>query len=380
MNILFQLQFACFIFMVINAIIIGVSSLHVKWRNRRYERSRWMIFFALLGLAAQYLAQMMFGIRASGAEQGALFNILVYTPCFTLIAMGIYHIEATHTRRRQMAMVCGSFYAAILAVFSLAVYLCGGLNIGGWLYVMLFLFLCNVVYYISMIAKEIHKRKTMLEEMTATDMLPYVRYARASLVSLFLATLVMVFAILSTPMLLVVGPFALLSVLFFNMSFIALGYNYVPTEELLDKEELAREEEETNEDGIKNIDSESASVEQSDLSETKKGQIEEKLKAWCDGKGYKDSAVNMLTLSRSVGISKDDLTQYFDKVQGATFRIWLSDIRFRAAQQMMLDYPDYSNDIISAECGFSSRTYLYKIFKERTGKTPTEWRAKVSIS
>ena len=30
---------------------------------------------------------------------------------------------------------------------------------------------------------------------------------------------------------------ALLSILFFNLSFVALGYNYVPTEELLDKEE-----------------------------------------------------------------------------------------------------------------------------------------------
>ena len=29
-----------------------------------------------------------------------------------------------------------------------------------------------------------------------------------------------------------------------------------------------------------------------------------------------------------------------------------------------------------AECAFSARTYLYHIFKEKTGKTPTEWRTK----
>ena len=376
MNILYQLQFACFIFMVINAMIVGVSSLHVKWRNRRYERSRWMIFFALLGLAGQYLAQMVLGIRASGAELGAIFNILVYTPCFTLIAMGIYNIEATHSRRRLLGIVCGGFYAAILAVFAFAVYLCDGLNLGGWLYALLALFLGNVVYYISMVSKEIHKRKNMLEAMTATDLLPYVRYAKASIICLFLATLVMVFAILSTPFLLVVGPLALLSLLFFNLSFIALGYSYVPTEELLDKEELAEEEEE----GEKREEYEKKQDNPIALPKEQLEQIELRLKEWCDGKGYKDSAVNMLTLSRNIQVSKDDLTQYFDKVQGSTFRIWLSDIRFKAAQQMMLDYPDFSNDVISAECGFSSRSYLYKIFKERTGKTPTEWRAKVSIS
>ena len=51
-----------------------------------------------------------------------------------------------------------------------------------------------------------------------------------------------------------------------------------------------------------------------------------------------------------------------------------SEIRFKAAQEMMRDYPDYSNDIISAEFGFSSRTHLYRIFKNRAGCTPTAWR------
>ncbi|WP_308007211.1 AraC family transcriptional regulator [uncultured Prevotella sp.] len=45
---------------------------------------------------------------------------------------------------------------------------------------------------------------------------------------------------------------------------------------------------------------------------------------------------------------------------------------------MMKEFPDYNNDIISAECGFSSRSYLYRIFKEKEGCTPVEWRAKNS--
>ena len=82
----------------------------------------------------------------------------------------------------------------------------------------------------------------------------------------------------------------------------------------------------------------------------------------------------MLTLSDSVGISRGELTQYFTQCENTTFRIWLADIRFNAAMDMMRRFPDYSNDIISVECGFSSRTYLYRIFKEKTGKTPTAWR------
>ena len=82
----------------------------------------------------------------------------------------------------------------------------------------------------------------------------------------------------------------------------------------------------------------------------------------------------MLTLSRTLSISKEELSIFFDQYMQSTFRIWLSEIRFNAAKKMMLDYPDYSNDIISAECGFSARTYLYRIFKSKEGCTPTEWR------
>ena len=44
----------------------------------------------------------------------------------------------------------------------------------------------------------------------------------------------------------------------------------------------------------------------------------------------------------------------------------------------ILEHPDYSNDVISAECGFSSRSYLYRMFKEKEGCSPTAWKEKNS--
>lgn len=159
MDLLFLLQFACLIFMFINAIILGVTHIHVKWGNKRYEQSRWMILAALIGLAMQYIVQMYYGFRATNDDVGAVVNILVYTPCFTLIAMGIYNIEAKHANHKRMSLISGSIYAAILIAFGIGHYNNGNLHIGAWLYVMLTLYMCNVVYYIYIIVKEIRKRK-----------------------------------------------------------------------------------------------------------------------------------------------------------------------------------------------------------------------------
>ena len=57
---------------------------------------------------------------------------------------------------------------------------------------------------------------------------------------------------------------------------------------------------------------------------------------------------------------------------------WCEELAYKdTTVKMMLDYPDYSNDIISVECGFSSRSYLYRIFKEKEGCSPIVWRVKI---
>ena len=379
---LYLLQFACLIFMFICAFFIAVTRLHVRWINRRYEWSRWMIFAALLFMAVHFFLQMYFGFRATDEDVGAVINVLVYLPCFTLFSMAIYNIEATHTKRRKMNLICAAVYAAMLAAFAVGYSFSGSLNIGAWLYVMLALFFGNIVYCIYMIIIEMNKRKKLLETMTATDMLPFIRYARASIAMLSLIAISMPFAILSTKSLYIIGPVGLLVLLFFIVNFVAFGNCYVPTEELLDRERGNGETDDDDEPTTaENCASQSAAdCEQSAqrLSAERSAFIQVALDKWCADIGYKDSSVNMLTLSHSLDINKNELSQFFSQCQNTTFRIWLSEIRFNAAKKMMKEFPDYNNDIISAECGFSSRSYLYRIFKEKEGCTPVEWRAKNS--
>ena len=372
--------------MFICAFFIAVTRLHVRWINRRYEWSRWMIFAALLFMAVHFFLQMYFGFRAMGEDVGAVINALVYLPCFTLFSMAIYNIEATHTKRRKMNLICAAVYAAMLAAFAVGYSFSGSLNIGAWLYVMLALFLGNIVYCICMIIIEMNKRKKLLETMTATDMRPFTRYAYACLTLLFITATIIPFAILSTKSLYIIGPFGLVATLFFIVNFVALGFNYVPTEELLDKERgnnltadavNAESEEESVKCDVQQSAPETGSEQTSkQLPTSRIAFIRSALDHWCADLGYKDCTVNMLTLSNLLEINKTELSQYFSQCQNTTFRIWLGEIRFNAAKKMMMENPDFSNDIISSECGFSSRSYLYRVFKEKEGCTPIAWRDK----
>lgn len=393
MDHLFLLQFACFLFMLFNAFTLAVTRLQTRWLNPRYERARWLIFVGIMGLAAHYLMQMCFGFRAVADAVGATVNALVYAPCFSLISMGIFHIEATHVRRGRVYAVCAAINLAIFACFFIGCLHYGSMRIGAWLYAMLALFAANVVYCIVVIVREIIKRRRLLETMAGGDIMPYVRSSRASLLILFFPALVSPFAIISTKLLYFFAPLGLMAILFFVLSFVALGYSYVPTEALLDADAdtspaiVVAQQEETNTKqavplhgdachDVAALDSDKEKEQQTAtlLPEDRKMQIQQRLDDWCAAMGYKDGGVNLLSLSHSIHISKDDLTLFFDQCLNTTFRIWLSDIRFAAAKKMMIENPDYSNDIISSECGFSSRTHLYRIFKAREACTPTAWR------
>lgn len=236
MDHLFLLQFACFLFMLFNAFTLAVTRLQARWLNPRYERARWLIFVGILGLAAQYLMQMRFGFRALDDAVGATVNALVYAPCFTLISMGIFHIEATHVRRGRVYAVCAAINLAIFACFFIGFLHYGSMRIGVWLQAMQALFAVDVVYCIVVIIREIIKRRRLLETMAGSDIMPYVRYSRASLLILFFPALVSPFAIISTKLLYFFAPLGLMAFLFFVLSFVALGYSYQPKESLLDEE------------------------------------------------------------------------------------------------------------------------------------------------
>lgn len=397
-----------------------------------------------MGLAAHYLMQMRFGFRAVDDAVGATVNVLVYAPCFSLISMGIFHIEATHVRRRRVYAVCAAINLAIFACFFIGCFHYGSMRIGVWLYAMQALFAANVVYCIVVIVREIIKRRRLLETMAGGDIMPYVRYSRASLLILFFPAVVSPFAIISTKLLYFFAPLGLMAFLFFVLSFVALGYSYQPKESLLDEEAeekvgpaaVVAQQEETvaqqavaahgvaspdvaspgeaapcdgahagttpangaptnaspthashagttldnatpdnafHADAAHAADQAEETQTASLMPEDRRKQIQQRLDEWCAAMGYKDGGC-LLSLSHAIHVSKDELTIYFDQSLKTTFRIWLSDIRFAAAKKMMIENPEYSNDIISSECGFSSRTHLYRIFKAREACTPTVWR------
>lgn len=366
MNTLFLVQFACCIIVSMLGLILVLSRFQIRWTNRRYEVSRWLLAFSMFVLAWHYVLQMVCGFRAKGDEIGAVVNVLFYSPVSFFISYATYNLICYRGGRKKFALLGCVSYALILICFFFGYNdTPRGMHMGEWLYVMLALFAVTIMYstYTTVIEMRYHRK--IIEENTTEDLLPFDRYTYTTYGLAGIMVLAMVGAICYRPLLYCVGSLMLFSLISFTISFLGYGYNMIPAEvrlELDTADEPLEVMEESEEVGL---GSEKISI------------IESMLTSWCDKGGYRDSTVNMPMLSVKLGIPRNELSMYFENCLKSSFRIWLSDIRFKEAQRMLLEECRYSNDTISSECGFSSHAHLYKIFKAKTGFTPGQWRDSV---
>ena len=377
MTSIFILQLICCTITGMLGLHIAMASLQVRWKVRRYETSRWLLCGSMAVFCIHYFLQMTQGFRAQGADVGAVVNIMFYTPVVFAITLSIINMESTRSVMRRYCLRSAAAYALIVAIFIFGVFSNKSLHLGGLLYVMLALFMGSMAYFIYASYTEVLKRKKKLLEESAGDLLPHVRYARSSLVLVCVSAAFLPIAILFNTLLLLVGPLMLLVLIFFVHSFISLGYYITPVEDMLEEQEELEEQEKTADQTAYGAQLDSGDDGQTELSissSERMKKIEAALEKWCDDRMYKDCNVTIYSLAANLGCKKNELTEYFNLSQHTNFRTWLSDIRFNEAVRMMKENPEFSNDAISTECGFSSHTQIYRIFKQKTGLSPSQWR------
>lgn len=369
MNILFLTQFACFIISGMLALLLILTRFQIRWPNRRYEVSRWLMCGAMLALTFHFVLQMAFDIRAKSDAIGAVVNILFYAPIEYLISYATFNLICYRSGRKRIGLFCSLSYALIVICFLMGfigVVPKGSMHIGFWLYLMLAIFTLTVIFCIIVTFREMqHHRKIILDN-TAEDMLPFDSFACVSYVSMGICCLALMAGIISRAILLVIAPLVLLSVVVFIVSFVGYGFNIMPLDNMLEQEieEEAEEEEPAEEE--EEVDE--------GLTPERIAKIETLLAEWCKNGGFRDSAMNMPMLASMIRIHRKDLSAYFEDYLQSSFRVWLSDIRFQKAQSMLREETRYSNQTVSIECGFSSHAHLYKVFKAKTGMTPIQWR------
>ena len=120
--------------------------------------------------------------------------------------------------------------------------------------------------------------------------------------------------------------------------------------------------------------------EHSNLSDDVKKRIETKVMAYFENeKAYLNPELNMELLAQTLRIPKHQITEVLNTNIGKNFFQFVNTFRVDAVKKMLLDPKNkFSIEAIGYECGFSSKSSFYTVFKSITGVTPVEFKNKSS--
>lgn len=356
---LIALQYTCMIVMGMLMFFVFVSRYYITCRNMQFEQSRWMIIVALLLFVVHYVCQMRFGWRQRGDDVGVLFNLLFYSPSAILLSWSQLNIlRAGHGRWCFMRYGVAGYALMVLCIVA-GVISNGSLHIGTMLYVADAIFFFTLFYYIWASFKVLGYVQHRLDSALGNPLDAYLSTMRIGLFMVCAFAIISPLYILSRPLLFVFGPLGLISLSLFIVSFTALGFSM--------SEGVTEIVAETNEELA-------AAKVFSEIEPERVAEIDMAVSKWRSEGGFRDSDLTLSSFARRIQVNRADVVSYLTSIYGKSFRSWLSGIRVEEAKALIVAHPEYSNEVVSMECGFSSRVYFQRLFKERTGLTPAEWR------
>ena len=366
MESLFTLQYTCLLVFAMLMLQLLVSRLYQNSTTPQYEKSRLLLAATMLILVVHYALQIKFKLRANDDNVGTVFNTLFYPIANYFLACSIIQLQSSRKTTRRYAIVGALACLSIVGVFAIGWYTSGNMALDGMRGIIFAMFALSMVYFMTSPTIILRRTQHRINNDTGGDISTYDRYTKASYLLLSMLSSTLIFAVTWRPALYVVGPLMLFTMFLFVSSFVALGFNMAPVEDVLTEDET-----------YGNASDYYNELADDDPTTISTGQIEKIsiiLGQWVANGGFRDSSANIGKLSQQTGISRIRLSQYFDQYLNSTFRVWLSGIRFAEAQRLIQVHPEYNNDTISVYCGFSSRSQLYKIFNDNTGMSPREWR------
>lgn len=371
---LLLLQTASLTLSAMLCLVLLLSRFHQAGTSREYEVQRWLLALAMLILTVHYALQICCGFRAHDADVGAVINILFYSPVTYLISFSIVSIGCGPGYKRRHGYASFASLTLIIGSFLWGYLRNGSLHIGSALYAMGTFFFLTMLGFIIYPIREINRVSKQIDEESGELPVQYNIYMRTGHLVLDLVAIIVPFSIFCTRVIIFVGPLCLLTLLFFVISFVALGFHSAHFRLTPAESEPACAVREPRAPRADVGQQESVVTPQEDECGERSGeQIGSAIEAWLASGGFSASDLNSAVLASRLGISRRQLVEYLRYTEGKTFRVWLSDIRIDHAKRLIVEHPEYSNEAIADACGFS-RGYFQNKFKAATGFTPSDWR------
>ena len=340
-------------------------------------KARWLMATATATLALHFALQLTLGLRAMGVTQSVMLNLAMLIPASYFFARAVLLLQR-HGRLSRWDRWAGPLaWGAAMAMLLAAALADGGPLLGDspqrqWAEIAGALcYLAMQTYYSWRHITALRAMHRTLNDYYDSDTAGMLRWMQLSIVGLMLLALLVPFVIFATaPWLL----FLIAIVIFFFVFYLVDSFCYYLTsnapQKALEAEESRAEEEQAA--GAKDR------AEQTDRAADE--QTTKAVEQWTARGGHRTAGITSPVAAAEMGIPRYQLTAWV-KAQGyESFSRWMTALRIDEAKRVLLAHPEWGSEAVADYCGFNSREYFHRIFKEHQGMTSAQYQKQNGIA
>ncbi len=342
-------------------------------RDAVINRSRWLMVGALALIGVQFLVQYVTEMRAIGVTQGVLANLLFFVPASGLMSLTVLNLQRQGrlTALERWVWVAVSFLvtAALAVVVATDGHPISQLSERVWWteIVLGMVYGAMQIYYSLMQFRELERMQAAIENYYDSERKGLTRWMKHAIgMTGLLAMLVPVF---------IFGPNILLIIygLTFFWGIFMMWFCFVRYFTSNDMKQV-REAEASAAENAREQKSEARSqtTESDALSAETMQHVNQAVEQWKASGGHLKAGITSAVAADAMHIPRYQLTLWVKASGHSSFTRWMTDLRIEEAKRTLHEHPDWTNEAVADHCGFS-RAYFQKIFKQETGKAPSEF-------
>lgn len=361
-----EFQFCASAVMGLLSASLVIASRYTNKAGKIYNKSLWILAAGTILLTVHFCLQYYFKFRSNGQMEECVFlNILLVQPAAWLISLSVLYLLRNGNVHRWEYFTGFLFYIVSLAVI-LVSYLSNekllSLHHAGIaasaIYGSMLLFLYfqefNLIRHLNMILDNFY-------DCCSKEMTRWIKNTVSLLAILALFSPIFIF--MENAIFLTSFAFLILFfVFYYAFNFICFGISE-------NASVLYRANEEEEKERI------TLPAKMNDENGRNHKRVEAAIRHWMKAQGHLKTGITIQDAVDEMRIPRYLLTQWIRNTEYEVFSKWIAHLRVEEAKQLMTAHPDYSNEAVAKECGFSSRCYFQKVFRDLTGMTPREFQS-----
>lgn len=333
-----------------------------------YLRSRRSMGIALLLLAANYSVHFFFGVRFKNVDAAILMNLSTYFLCYWLFSSAFITLLDRFyiTKRRLRTHICLWVIFSILSCIVLLLLPAGILRT-----IAMFALAAWLVIYGFVLARRVilayNRAIRFFNETYSDDIGAYIKW-----LSIF-TWWALIFGVGCGLLTFLPDEYVYIWILSSVPFYIYLFCCYLNYLLFYEQVQNAMESEITSEEEIL------CTVKPQEMQNhldtpSYHAQIAEKIKEWTDAGSYVHTGLTIMELSDTLHTNRTYLSEYIRTTYDMTFRDWITGLRIDYAKRLLAENPKLTIADISERSGFKSPNHFNRLFKEKAGCTPMQWR------